>query len=151
MDRNSRNEYLRQCLQTIETHGCFVQYVEGEKTELPFAYSIGLTRQQQPEIILIGRFEPQIMHKLIMSAVMSGETFTDWSVSRRVITKYPVMFREVKPLCAAKKVHIAIHLYQEIRLVQMFMPDNSGRFPWQPECAAEFQRQACLEYSTERC
>jgi Domain of unknown function (DUF4262) len=152
------NDYLDQVRAVIASNGWAVQCVEGRETyidhrhiiEPQFAYSVGLTVRQRPEIIIVGSFDPELVGQVINSAIISaeeyGEEYADQMVAKRVLQDYSVVFREVTPECTLRVALVAKRLYGNIRLLQMFLPDEAGRFPWQPDCEGGFDGQAALDY-----
>lgn len=141
--------YHRRVMQIIENHGHAVQFVGAGETESQFAYSVGLTLQRRPEIMIVGGFPPEMMQSLINSAAKSNEAFADRFVSHTVIAKHRVVFREVTAAVVPEKARVAVNLFQRVRVLQMFLSDPKGLFPWQPGCERYYGTQACLDYISE--
>jgi hypothetical protein len=60
-----------------------------------------------------------------------------------------VKFREVTADRARTTARIAFAIYpMKVRLLQMFLPDKNGHFPWQTKCEGGFNDQATLDYVT---
>jgi hypothetical protein len=140
------DEYFDKVIALIAEKGWAVQAVLGA-----FVYSVGLTARKQPELIIVGNFDPKVIGGLINAAIdhaeQSGEHYGDWTVSERILRNHAVVFREVTQASALRTVLVAKRLYgNDIRLMQMFLPDQNGHFPWDPECEDAFNAQASLEY-----
>lgn len=132
----------------IASHGWAVQMVlPGRDTAVDpsFAYTIGLTETfRHPELLMIG-FEPTMMQSLLNAAgeaIRQGEHLGDWSRSERVLKDYPVYCREVPAEHAGRWARGARARYQKsgYRLLQVFLPDPGGRFPWDADCAPQYRR-----------
>jgi hypothetical protein len=144
-----KQEYLNNLRRIIKEHGWAVQNVMGNGASQNFVYSVGLTLKQRPEIIMIGLFEPHLAQSLINRAATMSETtqFVDMVPYIGIIDNYPVMFQRVTPESARKFAILAFNLYNDkVRLIQMFLPDRNGNFPWNSDCEARFREQAALNY-----
>jgi hypothetical protein len=146
------HEYLEGVKRKIKEFGWIVQYVGGSDTDPGFAYTVGLCEKLRPEIILMGGFPPDISHSVVNRAAMSDEEQSDWATGRKVLQNHPVVFREVTPESARSRAKVAFRIYgpnTSIRLLQMFLPDKNGHFPWDVDCERQFRRQAVLSYVSE--
>jgi hypothetical protein len=135
--------FIDQCV--TREPGWFVQSVLGDKGTPTYAYTIGLEeRFGAAEALMVG-FDPALMHGLlngVAKLVRSGERFEDWSRSGRVIANFDVVFREI-PLPAAREwARGASERYRPggFRLLQVFLPDANGKFPWDDGVDGEYRR-----------
>ena len=126
----------------IKKYGWSVQMVlPGADTSVDpsFAYTIGMTETYaHPEFLLIG-FEPSMMQSLLNAvgkAVKGGQRFEDWGLSEQVLVGFPVYFREVGQDQAGRWARASQARYEKtgFRLLQMFLPDAAGQFPWDAGC-----------------
>jgi hypothetical protein len=155
---DSIDRYLGYVRDKIATDGWAVQFVEGREMyigqhhiiEPPIAYSVGLTARQQPELIVIGDLPPDMLAGVINCAIHNAEEFdevyADGYVGEHVLQDYPVIFRAVADECAQRIALVSQRLYGNVRLLQMFLPDENGHFPWHTDCEDGFNEQAALQY-----
>jgi len=120
----------------------------GQDTRLDpsFAYTVGMTESlHHPELLMIG-FQPGMMMKLmndVGALIRGGQRFEDWSQSTTVIQNYPVYFRAVPLTLARHWAKLASERYRNrghFQLLQMFLPDAAGKFPWDPDCDPKMAR-----------
>ncbi len=148
--RDTMDEYRAKMVANIARTGWTIQAVlpgKDLRVDPPFAYTVGMTENldRHPELLMIG-FDPNLMMRLmndVGALVRGGQTFSDWSTSDRVIQRYPVVFREVPLPQARKWAKAASERYRgkgDFRLLQMFLPDMEGRFPWDPACDPKMAR-----------
>jgi Domain of unknown function (DUF4262) len=99
-----------------------------------FAYTVGLTATfRHPELMLVG-FDPSGMRSLLNMAagrVKLGVRHGDWTTDDKIIGGEIVWFRSVAARDAKKWALLADHRYgKDLDLLQMFLPDERGLFPW---------------------
>lgn len=108
-----------------------------------FAYTVGMPKTlKHAELMMIG-FRPELMQSLLNVAgeqIKEGVRFGDWTSSDKVIQGFPVWFREVPEITARKWALLSEQRYKgpEFGLLQMFLPDVNGLFPWDPGCNPQF-------------
>lgn len=133
--------FINQCENTIKEFGWMCQ---GVMANPPYTYSIGMSRLELPEIIMVG-FSMQVAHKLINHVGMLMKTdhaFTDWSKSTEVINTFPVYFREIQASSIEEHCGGLIRIEGKgKRMLQLFIPDKAGYFPWQKRCTPAFKKQ----------
>ena len=141
--------------EAIGRHGWWVQSVLPDANYPSFSYTVGLTETfRHPEILMMGH-HPKLMHDLlndIGALIKGGARFSDWDTSDKVISGFPVFFRSVPGKEASRWSLAAYKRYPEFELLQVFLPDAKGRFPWDPACdreTAKFQG-ALLEAMPKR-
>jgi len=112
-----------------------------------FASSVGFTESfDHPEIIIIG-FEPAVMGALINNVgklVSRGARLADGCEADRIISGGRVAFREIRQEVHEPHTLLLRKRYGRGRykVLQMFLPDDAGRFPWDEGCdpdMSEFQ------------
>lgn len=109
----------------------------------PYAYTVGLWGTfGHPELLVIG-FDPNLMMGVLNSAgakVKAGTRFADRDRADGVIREFPVAFRAVPMPHARRWARAASERYRPGRfeLLQMFLPDPGGRFPWDAGCSPEY-------------
>ena len=143
------HEYIEEVKAKIVKFGWIVQAVGESDTEAGFAYSVGLCERLRPEIIVMGGFPADIAHSVLNRAVQSDEDQSDWATGYKVLQNHPVVFREVTPESARSRAKVVFCIYGPTRVLQMFLPDKNGHFPWDAECENRFRKQAVLEYVSE--
>jgi hypothetical protein len=95
-----------------------------------------------PEFMLMG-FDPNLSMGVLNAAgqrVKTGIRFTDRSMDDKVIDRFPVWFRSVPMPEGRRWARLAAERCQSrpLELLQMFLPDQLGRFPWDADCSASF-------------
>lgn len=118
----------------IDRVGWMVQGVFGEG-EPPFAYTVGLTEKQMPELYIFG-LPPEVAARTLNDAAQQmldrGEPFVDDEVVEKVLT-IPLVARAASSL---EDVGVARRFYgHDIDLVQLVWPDPEGRYPWDDGCS----------------
>jgi hypothetical protein len=129
--------YLDELNETMMQHGWAVQYVESDLA--PFAYTLGLTRYDLPELLITG-----------VSAQRAGRLLN--GVARRCVglgALVPGAQFAVPsgPLIEVVEVdHPDAHLNfavaffgREIRALQLVWADRRGRWPWAEEFNRDFR------------
>lgn len=147
-------EILARLDAAIREHGWAVQSVLPGPDNPSFSYTLGLTESfGHAELIMVG-FRPELMHRLLNDVgelVRAGERFGDWDKSDKVISGYPVVFRELAPEAAREWAKAARNRNGDrLTVLQVFLPDAAGRFPWDDGCDAGFASQAFLGYAERR-
>lgn len=125
-------EYLDEMYATMMRHGWAVQYVES--TRVPFAYTLGLTRHDLPELLVTG-VSPQRAARLLNGVARK-------SVGRGAPVPGTQFTVPSGPLIEIVEVeHPDAHLNfavaffgSETRALQLVWADQRGRWPW----AADF-------------
>jgi hypothetical protein len=104
----------------------------GEDPIVPFAYSVGFTELDQPEVIVYG-LPAEMAHGIIgcvYDAIKAGEQLKDGAELGKILKEpYKVWVRAVpgdgSPANAARA------RYESVRLVQIVWPDRVGNYPWE--------------------
>jgi hypothetical protein len=136
--------FIDQCI--TKEPGWFVQAVMPDADGTPaFAYTIGLHENfGAAEVLMVG-FDPALMHDLLNGVarlVKDGTKLEDWGRSARVVRDYDVVFRELPLPVAREWARGASERYRpgDFRLLQMFLPDANGKFPWDDGVAEAYRR-----------
>lgn len=100
--------------------------------DLPFTYSVGLTRRKLPELLVAG---------LDAEAAITLLTL----ISNKCLGKQPgnpPSVYQMRPIQHAVAQHLApvanILTRGKFKLCQVVLHDEHGRFPWDPGCQVEF-------------
>ncbi len=128
----------------VRQHGWFAANVSDAHP--PFLYSIGLmTTWNHPEFIVFG-LESNVSHGLIsrlIDEIRKGKSFAEAGV-------YPVNLGETEIQIGIRRVHPTQHsrclgfamgfarrsnLDEELEAMQVFWPDQNGKFPFDVGCA----------------
>jgi hypothetical protein len=132
-------EFLRRQGEIIDTVGWAVMHVmpaeDDPDTEIPFAYTVGLTAHGYPELLIAG-LPPEIGHELLNDLATRvydqarrfthGERIGDLIVGHDAVIVDGPPREELLP-----GVAIARYGRDRVRLQQVVWPDERGRFPWE--------------------
>jgi len=133
MDKNRIKQFYQEIQDHIDRVGWTILGVLGDT---PFAYTIGLHLQQQPELILIGLdpdgSRPLLNHLAIK--LVNGETYQDKDLIHDLAT-VPLSLRE-RTTNKFSYTNQARQFYghSDYRVRQIIMPDEKGVFPWELGC-----------------
>lgn len=132
-------DYWSRFLRIIESEGWAVQSVFGADDSLPFSYTVGLSAQGFPELILVGIGAQTATHLLNTAAAR----LRDGSFSGRAdeplervanATLIPKDVKDDPAWTARMATRYAAQLGHSVRLVQLVYPDRAGKFPWDEGC-----------------
>jgi hypothetical protein len=125
----------------VREHGWHVLNVEPDRghTEPLFSYSIGLFYSfGHPEVIITG-LPSRAAHSIINAVGERARTSPSVECETEyhdILEHHPVLFRAVPFEHYSSYVGYAMWFYRRISsafpLVQLFWPDKTGRFPWEP-------------------
>lgn len=132
----------------IREHGWFAANIYNG--DPPFLYTIGLMQSwNHPELILFG-LEAKIAHGILANMVhfiRSGASYeTPGSYSGILEGDLPLGLRRVDPtqhplyLGFAMSYMTFIDRMGELEAMQVFLPDNAGKFPYDAGCDLEVYR-----------
>lgn len=132
MAESNDQRVLRELLGLIDRFGWAVRSVFAVTNEqVDFAYTIGLTAMQHPEVVITGMPEEHAhtFLDLIGEDVQNGKRYVDGSVTDALTEPgAPVVFIQVEDddgLTAVDQV------YGRVDALQMVWPDSAGRLPWE--------------------
>ena len=118
--------------------GCGWSVIATENDERSFAYTIGLSQFDHPEIIILG-FEPfmacQVLN-IIGDRIKKGESFVlpeDANVAD-VITKLPVKFKPAPDYIHDDYTFQARNRFPGCNVIQVILPGKNGKFPGDVGC-----------------
>lgn len=124
-------DYLDELYVTMTKHGWAVQYVESRRR--PFAYTLGLTRHDLPELAVTG-VPPQravgLLNAVAFTTVNRGELTAGARMTLPSGTRVELV--EVEHPDAHLKFAAAFFA-SEIRALQVVWADERGRWPWAPD------------------
>ncbi|EUA35724.1 hypothetical protein I552_6526 [Mycobacterium xenopi 3993] len=139
---STMQEYLAEVRKTMLRHGWAVQYVEDAR--VPYAYTVGLTRHDVPELLVTG-VPPQRAVRLLN---LVGER------SVREGPPAPGVQIEIRPgplLEVVEVEHPDAHMNcaaaifgNELRALQLVWADRRGRWPWVPGSTMVAAASRCL-------
>ncbi len=137
--REAVMDYLQQHVEPlIRRHGWMIQGVGGGEEELSYAYTIGLSQDGHPEILVFGLaqevFHP-MLNELAGRVVQGGQGLP---LRHRIddVATYPI---QLIPIARPYRTHqyaffnVARRFYRTVivNAVQLVWPDAMGRFPWE--------------------
>ncbi|BCL14684.1 DUF4262 domain-containing protein [Micromonospora sagamiensis] len=132
----SLDEFFRRQQEHIDTIGWAVTAVVPDpgETDSPFAYTVGLTERDLPELVIAG-LDPLIAHELLNDMarrVYSGaQSLTHGQRVDDLLVGYDAVIVE-GPATEALHPGAAYARYgnDRVYLQQIVWPDKHGRFPW---------------------
>ncbi|MBU8857771.1 MULTISPECIES: DUF4262 domain-containing protein [unclassified Micromonospora] len=132
------DDFLQRQDRIIDTIGWAVTYVlptdDDPDTTAPFAYTVGLTAHDYPELITAG-LPPEVAHSLLNDLARrvddKAERFTHGQRISDLIAGYDAIIIDGPPTDDLLP-GLAISRYgrDQIRLQQLVWPDQQARFPW---------------------
>lgn len=137
----------------IDEHGCMITAVfptEGSEQKVWFAYTIGLpvTFPGAPELLIMG-LDADAMGGILNDAVSQmreGKRYADGDVVADLVEGISLAVRSVPKRQYREWVGQAIVYHQglDFGLLQLFWPDDRGRFPWQKSFDKRFKAKQSL-------
>lgn len=133
----------------VADHGWAVIKVPEDEAGPGFAYSVGLAeRFDHPEVVISG-LGLDLMHRLVNDAaavVASGTALQAGSETDALLEGYPCAVRAASPLSYDYYFGEAARYYRGrlFDVVQVFWPDETGRYPWDSEYASAAQARTDL-------
>lgn len=124
-------------LEDIETHGWsdISVFPVKEDGTVPFNYTVGFTRREHPEVIMMG-LDRRTMHGVlgaVYGQIKSGVRFIPDTYYNFVLNAHRVAFVEVTNVVDDTQypMSMATHLLgRDIKGLQLVWPDKQDRFPW---------------------
>ncbi|MDG4834181.1 DUF4262 domain-containing protein [Solwaraspora sp. WMMD1047] len=132
------DDFLRRQEEIIDRIGWAVMHVlptyDDPDITTPFAYTVGLTAHDYPELIIAG-LPPEVAHGLLNDLAGrlydKAERFACGQRISDLIAGYDAVLVEGAPIDALLPgVAIARYGRNRVRLLQVVWPDPQGRFPW---------------------
>jgi hypothetical protein len=132
------DDFLQHQEHIIDTTGWTVTHVlptnDDPDTTAPFAYTVGLTAHDYPELITAG-LPPEVAHNLLNDLARrvydKAERFTHGQRISDLIAGYDAIIIDGPPTDdLLPSMAIARYGRHQIRLQQLVWPDQQGRFPW---------------------
>jgi len=133
----------RKVIYDINTHGWHVMIVSPDGANPGWAYSIGLFHTfRHPEILIFG-LDGDLMHQLINHVGQGARDGARIEPERDygdILERYRCMFRPVKTSWYPHVLGYATWFYKgsAFPALQLFWPDKSQRYPWDPDFEARF-------------
>lgn len=132
-----RDEYLVQMQATVDEYGLAIQGVGAGDGEPMFAYTVGLARFRQPELIIFGlpmRVAQGLLNDAGLRIVAGTLNLAAGDTVHRLVADYPVRVLTVAD--SDEHLTVANALYGDdddpLPALQLVFPDAEGRFPWEP-------------------
>lgn len=129
--------YLQRLTDVVDRYDWAVQGVGADRDAgVPqFAYTVGLTRRQRPEILIAGLPFP-VMQDLLNDAASRGEDPEPGSTVVDLLADGYLMRVDALPDSAPLGAARALYGPQAVRAVQLTWPDPDGRYPDDPTYAS---------------
>ena len=130
MTQEQLDAYIGRVIDDIATHGWILQGVFGD--DLPFVYTVGLAKDDLPELVLHG-MNPQQCGPVLNSIgalVNAGLVLTDQLILTAKQVGYNVDFKVHGPIDTSKaEMFVAEQLFPGVVVYQIMWPDTNGKFP----------------------
>ncbi|MFB9238154.1 DUF4262 domain-containing protein [Plantactinospora siamensis] len=135
---SSTDDFLRRQEHIIDTTGWAVTHVlptdDDPEATTPFAYTVGLTAHDYPELITAG-LPAEVAHTLLNDLARrvydKAERFTHGQHINDLIAGYDAIIIDGPPSDELfPGMAIARYGRAKVRLQQMVWPDPQGQFPW---------------------
>lgn len=134
------NKFLARQAALIEEHGfTFVGVFDPDGENPPFAYSIGLTQFAWPEIIFVGKMRPDFIEIILTDLIQKWRregTYqlgdNDGIIVFTDLSEHPVRVIEVSAQHVLDEYAHQVKRYfkpEQVRFVQVLLPDKAGKFP----------------------
>ncbi|MEU6020810.1 DUF4262 domain-containing protein [Micromonospora sp. NPDC047134] len=148
------DDFLRRQEHVIGTKGWAVTHVlptdDDHGTTAPFAYTVGLTAHDHPELIIAG-LPPLVAHTLLNDLARriydKAERFTHGQRISDLIVGYDAVIIDGQPTDnLLPGAAIACYGRHQIRLQQIVWPDQQARFPWDSDYTFEPNAQPLIAH-----
>lgn len=126
---------------SIEKSGFAVIAVHDDQLHTTFAYSVGFTELNHPEVVIYGMSQ-QVAHQFMWSiydAIKKGKHFEP-DVIQEELANLPCVFKRVTAENAREHCCQGVYWYEPVEYLQMVMPDKEGKLPWQKGYDADLMR-----------
>jgi len=134
MDDTRLETYLIQLEALIDKEGWAVQGVLGDDENLPFAYTVGLTPKELPELLVYGlphQTAGAILNHLAKDMITDPSSIAPDTPLEGYVSGFPVILLVAR---VNHEANMALNLYGEkVRVWQAVFPDQHGKFPWEQE------------------
>lgn len=128
----------------IEEHGFAIMTVLPDEVTPSYGYTIGLDKNfGNPEICMVG-FHPDLIRQTLLDAgklVTAGQRMEHGAMPNNILD-VPLAIRRPSDevLIASPRFAFALEWYagEPFRMVQMFLPDENGMFPWDAACHPQY-------------
>lgn len=119
-------------------------------TFTPYAYTVGLTEHDLPELIISGLnpdLSQDLLNDLARRAHRTARPFTHLQTISDLLDSVNVVIIDGTPTDALQpNIATARYTAPRVRLQQIVWPDRHGRFPWQPGCTITPHTQPLLTH-----
>ena len=124
--------FLRQVHEIVDEHGVAIQYVMPEPDSSGFAYTVGCSELNKPEVVVCG-LSPESAHSILntlYSAMKEGALEPKAGmVLPGIVEDFDVTFTEVTE---EHQANVARRFYGDnCEVLQLVMPDMNARWPWE--------------------
>ena len=121
-------DYLDELHDTIDEHGWAVQYVESDRR--PFAYTIGLSRWRQPELVVTGVSSRRAVRLLnrVGRMVVAGDPLAPGRQFTIPVGPLVEVVEVDQP--DAHLIFAAAIFGPRVTALQLVWADGHGRWPW---------------------
>lgn len=127
---SSQSEYLDRLRSIISSCGWAVQGVEGEGLHPPWAYTIGLTAHDAPELVVSG-MESREASALLNDVAHHVLHYSGFAPGEQIALECGPVVEVVAVAQPVVHLIFAVELYGPfIRAQQLVHPDERGGWPW---------------------
>lgn len=123
--------YLTMVQGKIYDYGWYIQLIEKDGTHPPWAYTVGLTALERPELVLTGMSPTQAA--VLLNAEAAYRAHIDEPTTPRQFRLRDGPLVEVVTVAEpSAHLHIATALYGDtVKAIQLVHADRRGHWPWQ--------------------
>lgn len=125
------HDYLDQVRRTVTRSGWAIQGIEADRIHPPWAYTVGLSVHNRPELVVTGlpyRRAYDLLHAAAGHQLLNAATPRPGEQIR--LADWPLL--EIVPLSTpSAHLHTAVALYgPDLSALQLVHADRHGRWPW---------------------
>jgi len=140
----SFEDELRRIRQLVERYGFVTQAILGDRAHPPYAYTVGLGRDDHPELVVVG-LEPKTAHDLLWALAPEVLDGADLTMRSEIALPGTPRLRVVPARPGAVDLGVA-ELVDDAPAdgLQLVWPDPAGEYPGEPSYDAVGFRQPLL-------
>lgn len=134
---DQRQAFIKEIKGKIKADGFTVMHLPGDTTIPDFVYTLGRTEKQLPELVVFSTVPSGTVNMLLALVLKHQETHGVELDKELVLninnTEIKVYLAEVPLDYMHSMVPTISNFYQNPQMVQIFMTDMEGRYPWTPD------------------
>jgi hypothetical protein len=130
---------MKRIVDDVAEYGWHVVWVLAEGDAPEFAFSVGFFQSyEHPELVIFG-LQSKTAHSILatcLERIQDGHPFAGGQVRSDILVDYSVAVLEIDKRYYREYLGSAIGFYDglDFPALQLVWPDESHRFPWEPDC-----------------